>query len=359
MSSNESRPPGHRPRKLVLRKIPTAGPLPDVRPPQRSIPFFDSAESFADAEAAAAITTSPSRVGPLPVSPLPAPPMAARPLPVSPVPPAGLPMAEAPIRSPRPAAATVLPQVQELAAVVRARWPSQVPIAESDPRATVAPVVAPPSSAGLPLDAQGPRRSIWARVARASTRASTLRAVGACLVGIALFAALGVEVGERSSHPAPASAAMQPVSAETKSVVSVVTPAQRPDPLPASSVDPSKLAAASVAPMPMVEVVKPTTIEAPPIAHAAPVAASPTKAPPPASSGATSGGVIAAAPAKQTTAASAATPADGPTKDVVQAGEEAASAPVAPEIPPSPAPTVDPLVQAVREDIREDEARRK
>lgn len=111
----------------------------------------------------------------------------------------------------------------------------------------------------------------------------------------------------------------------------------------------------------MIEV-KPTTIEAPPIARiapvAAPVGASLTKTPPLGSSGAPSGVAITATPAKQGAAASDTKP-EGPKKEVTQAGEEESSAPMAPEIPPTAAPTVDPLVQAVREDIREDEARSK
>ncbi len=304
-------------RKLVLRKIPVAGPLPAVRPPQKSLPFAAEVLSL-EAEAAAAITSSPSRGGP-----------------------ATLPRPRA---GEDPAHASGA-QAQEPAGYAWHRAPPrEPPRKEVSLRATVAPVVASSHPSGRPA-----RRSAW-------TRASKLLAVGGSLAGVAVFAALGIAVGERSARPGAAAASLQapPPRALETTGAAPVTGGTMTAPTTAQPTPAENMASVVAAEM------KPVPIQALPIVHTAPAApagASTWKAqaekPASAQSSAAVGAVF-SVQAPGTAESSAQT-----ALKVVESTASSANGAIAPEVPASPPPAVDPLVQAVREDIREEESRSK
>jgi hypothetical protein len=331
MSSNDSGSPAQRRRKLVLRKIPNLGPLPVVRPPQKSIPFI-SFELSADAEAAAAITSSPSHAGPLPTGR------------------AGETVAWAGAGQAFAHPASSL--AQEPLGAHRASQ-SQSPASDTNTHPTMAPVVA--SSIRLPEPMPMEEAAMRLRQATlAPRRSSTLLAVGGSVAGVVLAATLGVAVGERTARPTRTSATMQAVSpaAEVRPPTSVANAARGSQPIAASAPSPAA---------PGVIQLEPTTIGAPSVVHeaiATAVTALPTRVP--------AATHAAAVPAETPTApAIAAPPAASSSTNRVAAGEVEPTAPSAsaaamvPEIPSSPAPAVDPLVQAVREDIREEQTRAK
>ncbi len=341
MSFNDSGPPAGRRRKLVLRKIPAPGPLPVVKPPQKSLPFV-SVDASAEAEAAAAITSLPPR-GMASLEPQ-------RTVADSP-----RALAQGGVRGSRP-------QPDEIPAAYRARLPSQVPFrappyeappSETGTRATVAPTATSARPAGMAREHVG---SPWIRFARASTRGSTLLVAGGCVVALAIFATLGLEVGERSGRPAAASLqAVSQATAETKASVPVPSQAQK---LVPSVTHPSSEQAAKAT---ATEAERTTPIATTPRVVRTMAAVAPAAAPektPTTPAPAMSGWAIAQAPTAQPSSPSD-TNAQAARSAVDPAASAATSAAVAPEIPPTPAPTVDPLVQAVREDIREEEARTK
>src|SRR4029077_3485553 len=181
--------PAQRRRKLVLRKIPNLGPLPVVRPPQKSIPFI-TFELSADAEAAAAITSSPSHAGPLPMGR------------------AG--ETEAWAGAGQAFAHPASSLTQEPLGAHRASR-SQSPASDANPHPTMAPVVA--SSIRLPVPMTMEQAALLpGQATLAPRRSSTLLAVGGSVAGVVLAATLGVAVGERTARPTRTSATMQAVS---------------------------------------------------------------------------------------------------------------------------------------------------
>jgi hypothetical protein len=341
MSSNDSGPPAQRRRKLVLRKIPNLGPLPVVRPPQKSIPFI-SFELSADAEAAAAITSSPSQAGPLPMGRAdeaeawtgaghafahPASSLTQAPL-----------GAHRAARSQNPASdANPYPMIS--------------PASDANPHATMAPVVA--SSIRLPAPMPMEQGALLlGQATLAPRRSSTLLAVGGSIAGVVLAATLGVAVGERTARPTRTSATMQAVSPATE---------VRPATSVASAARGSQTMAAPALAAPVIVQLEPTTIGAPPFVHEAittAVTGQPARAP------ATTQAATVPAEATRAPAVSA-PPAASSSSNRVAGGEvdttalSASAAAMVPEIPPSPPPAVDPLVQAVREDIREEQTHAK
>jgi hypothetical protein len=312
MSSDDFGSPAQRRRKLVLRKIPTPGPLPVVRPPQKSLPFVSELVS-AEAEAAAAITSSPSREE---LSPLQR------------------------ARAVDPASHPTPPARQQPAG----RWappPSGLAISELLPRATVAPVVTSTHPERIPAE-----RPVW-------TRVSTIQAVGGGLAAIALFAALGFAVGERAERPASASANLQSPSpaietTRTLTVPShVLTPAYLP-PTPTENV--ASAAESEMKPLPVesLPVVRGTSRTA---ASAAPPKAQAER---PASSSPVDRATVSMQPP-----AAEDSSGEGTSNAAEPTGSSPGTAEIAPEAPPAAPAGVDPLVQAVREDIREEESRSK
>ena len=180
-----------------------------------------------------------------------------------------------------------LPRAQRHEVPVRYASPAppQAPASDTGARATVAPVV---TAARIRHGHTDSARSPWARFARASTRASTLLAVGGALAAVALFATLGIAVGERSGRPAPSPASLQavsPVVAETRPPVPVASVPQQSS--PSFDRGPAEPAANRA-----ILNAETTTIAAPPVVHPAPATA-PAKGPAAAPSGAMSGWAIA------------------------------------------------------------------
>jgi hypothetical protein len=238
------------------------------------------------------------------------------------------------------------------------------PSREWTPRASVAPVVntlPPPARGGLhPFRARG----------RLSAD-SKLLAGGGALAAAMLLVALGVLLGQRSSAPGAPSAAASgpyPLVVETKAapVALPVAPSALPSPIEArlaptpAGVPAAKLggpATIDVRELPFVSQLpqlsrlpQPVRAQGWSVAPAAPKSGSPA-----------SGWTVAGSPVGHS---SAGTPPVAPgAGDTAEAPAPVASAAaVAPEASSTaataPAP-VDPLVQAVRDDIREDEARTK
>jgi hypothetical protein len=219
----------------------------------------------------------------------------------------------------------------------RSTAPSQYPVQARFAPASVAPVSAPSRYEELLLAAAAEPRP-------RSIRVSTLLAVGGGLAAIALVAVLGVAAGERSTHTSTAQAALpapDPVAVETKST--------------------ARIASATPA-LPLVE--KPAE-NAPSAAAAELGPASPPQA---AGHAAARTPKAKAAGASHEKAAALAKTAQAPSSDDSDTQASKAAEPadpaasetaLAPEIPSSAPAPVDPLVQAVREDIREDQARTK
>jgi hypothetical protein len=220
----------------------------------------------------------------------------------------------------------------------RDRAPSQYPVQARFAPVSVAPVSAPSRYEELLLAAAAEPRP-------RSIRVSTLLAVGGGLAAIALVAVLGIAAGERSAHTSASQAAL-PV----------------PDPLPVETKSAAHVASATPA-LPLVE--KPAE-NAPSAAAAELSPASPPQA--------AAGHAAARTPkakavgAAHEKAAALAKTAQAPNSDDSDTQASKAAEPadpaasetaLAPEIPSSAPAPVDPLVQAVREDIREDQARTK
>jgi hypothetical protein len=220
---------------------------------------------------------------------------------------------------------------------------------ESSPRPSVAPVVAtlPPIGTAPQLPA---RRS-------AMSADSKLLAAGGALAAAMLLVAVGVLLGQRSAQPAPSAAGTgsYPLVIDTKAPAAAALPPPVARPVEARP---------AVAETPVRRVDAPTTIDvqnlpppARPRGQGWSVAAPAAK---PAASGA--GWSVAAAPIGRPAVA----PPAGATTGAAQApatGDTALAASAAPATPEAPAasapPPVDPFVQAVRDDIREDETRTK
>jgi hypothetical protein len=220
-----------------------------------------------------------------------------------------------------------------------------VPSPASDPGARI---TVPPVVATLPPVALVPSRASLLPRRRFSAD-SKLLAGGGALAAAMLVLALGVMLGQRTAQPPPAAAAATgpyPLVVETKAAAVAM-------PLPAAAV--AVATGAAIEPVaPKVDV--PLTIDVQQLPTARPaVRAAPAHVTPLA--GASAGWTVATRPLAAAQAAKASGPAiETPTP--AEGFEPVASAAAAvPEIPVTPPPPVDPLVQAVREDIREDETR--
>ncbi len=227
------------------------------------------------------------------------------------------------------------------------------PSREWVPRASVAPVVNTLPPAGAVLNPFRVRRRLSAD--------SKLLAGGGALAAAMLLVALGVLLGQRSSAPGAPSAAASgpyPVVVDTRAAAPVALPAApavppveaRPAPEPAAIPEVKLVAPATVAVQELPAVGQPRA-QGWSVAPAAPKAGSPTV-----------GWTVAGSPVARS-ASTATPPVAAGAGDTHEAPAPVASAAaVAPEASATaaiaPAP-VDPLVQAVRDDIREDEARTK
>lgn len=222
---------------------------------------------------------------------------------------------------------------------------------DSIPRASDAPVVAslPPVGVAPQLEPM-PRPRLSAD--------SKLLAAGGALAAAMLLVAVGVLVGQRSSSAtAPAAAA----TVQTPVVeVKAPTAAAPPNRATALEVRPS----APDRPLPAVAKSEaPSSIDVQQLPSAPRPHAQGWSVATPAPKGAASAGWVAAPAVRSTTAAAAADTAsqEPSTADSPSSGAStaAATAQEAPAPSASASPPVDPFVQAVREDIREDEARTK
>jgi hypothetical protein len=339
MTAHDPRPSASRPRKLVLRKIAdgsypalaattsnsTLTPLPMVRPPPRlSSPALPEIIAV-DAAAVAAMTPpAPRAAAPVPSFPV----RVRTPAPEPAMPP------RAPVYPPAmyghtPARAFVAPIAQ----------PS--PPSQGSGRNTVAPVVAslpPPSALFAPPQ---PR----ARVPFSPD--SKLLAAGGALAATMLALAVGVFLGKGSAHASASAAASQgayPVIVETRAAVGAA---------PLAAVDPPPAAA----PVPVEKATVALTVDV----QQLPVAPRPRVRP---WVVATPKGPNAGWTVADTRAPSAQPPATKTPQTAAPAAPAEESEPIAnagpaqPEIPVGAPAAIDPLVQAVREDIREDEAAR-
>ena len=241
-----------------------------------------------------------------------------------------------------------------------AAGPSPVPLRDFGPRTSVAPVV----MASLPPVTAAPRVPVTRRPLSPDSK---LLAAGGALAAAMLLVAVGVLLGQHStaSSPGASTPAAYPVIVEAKAPTAAALP-------PAATALPVE---ARPAPGPVVveKVDGPTTVDVQQLPSApkprpqgwSVVAAAPK------STGSAGGWTVAGSPAARSVPAAmnpaprapAATAPTAPTGTDTPEPIVSAAA-VAPE-PPSPGPVpaatppVDPLVQAVREDIREDEARGK
>jgi hypothetical protein len=222
---------------------------------------------------------------------------------------------------------------------------------EPSPRPSVAPVVAtlPPIGTAPQLP---PRRS-------AMSADSKLLAAGGALAAAMLLVAVGVLLGQRSAQPAPSAAGTgsYPLVIDTKAPAAAALPPPAGRPVEARP---------AVAETPVRRVDAPTTIDvqnlplpARPHAQGWSVA---TPAAKPVASGA--GWSVAAAPVVRPAGATTAGATTGAAQpQALTTGDTAlaaSAAPATPEAPAASAPApVDPFVQAVRDDIREDETRTK
>lgn len=229
------------------------------------------------------------------------------------------------------------------------------PLGDASKRTSVAPVVA-----SLPPMETGPRLEPTRRRLSADSK---LLAAGGALAAAMLLVALGVLVGQRSasSETSPSAASAQyPVVVATKVPGATAMPATTmPATAPVVEARPAATAAAAPAKNDVTATVDVTQLPAAP--RPRPQGWTVVAAPPKAASGA--GWTVAPSPAAHPAAPKAVEPdtqaaADEPSDPA--AASAAAAAPEAPAASASTAaPPVDPLVQAVREDIREDEARTK
>jgi hypothetical protein len=227
------------------------------------------------------------------------------------------------------------------------------PLRDPTPRTSVAPIVAslPPVETAPLLGPVSPGRL---------SADSKLLAAGGALAAAMLLVAVGVLLGQRSSSataPSAATTVQYPVVVETKAPTATALPpaATAVEMLPSvSEHGAQKLegpATINVQQLPAVP--RPSTPSTPGWSVAA-------AAPKPAAS---AGWTVAAPRVRSPAAAAAGTaapdPATGESPASAAASAVAANGDVAPAPSASVAPAVDPLVQAVREDIREDEARTK
>jgi hypothetical protein len=234
------------------------------------------------------------------------------------------------------------------------------PSRESVPRPSVAPVVStlPPIGAAPDLGAR-PRGRLSAD--------SKLLAAGGALAAAMLLVALGVLLGQRSAgtgSPSAAASGPFPVVVETRAAAPAAVPIA-PAALP---VETRPAVPAPVA----VRVEAPTAIDVQQLAPAPPpraqgwsvAAATPKEAP---AGAAATGWTVASPPARRATptpvaaahldpALAAQSPA-APDDKAPPATSAAAVTPETSAAAPSAPPPVDPFVQAVRDDIREDESR--
>jgi hypothetical protein len=234
--------------------------------------------------------------------------------------------------------------------------PSPSAFRDSSRRTSVAPVV----MASLPPVTAAPRVPVTRRPLSADSK---LLAAGGALAAAMLLVAVGVLLGQRSTATSP--------TAATPGAYPVVIEAKAPT---AAALPPAATAALPVearpAPGPVVERADgPTTVDVqqlPSAPRPRPQGWSVVAAP--RSTGSAGGWTVAGSLAARSApaaidptprAASAPTAAAAPT--ATDAPEPIASAAAVASEPPAAAatPPVDPLVQAVREDIREDEARSK
>jgi hypothetical protein len=225
---------------------------------------------------------------------------------------------------------------------------------DTSPRTSVAPVVAsllPPMDTGPQL--APPRRRLSAD--------SKLLAAGGALAAAMLLVALGVLLGQRSASPETSSAA---ASGQYPLVVATKAPAAKALPA-AAPVAEARPAVAAAAPE---KSEGPATIDVqqlPAAPRPRPQGWSVAPTAPRAAAGA--GWSVAATPAAHPAPAKTVDPntqaaAADPSPTAVASGAASGSEATPTEAPAasvSATPPVDPLVQAVREDIREDEARTK
>jgi hypothetical protein len=223
---------------------------------------------------------------------------------------------------------------------------------DSTPRPSVAPVVASlPPVGTAPELAPMPRPGLSAD--------SKLLAAGGALAAAMLLVAVGVLLGERSSGstaPAAATSVQSPVVVEAKAtaaalpILPTATVATAIEVRPSVPDHPPKATKSEVSTSIDVQQLPSSTRSRPQGWSVA--AASPKTA--------ASAGWTVATPTGRSTAAGADTAGQEPTTgDSPPTANAAAVAAEAPAPSASAAPPVDPLVQAVREDIREDEARTK
>jgi hypothetical protein len=325
MSAHDPRPSAPRPRRLVLRKIqdgtylgPAATsskssltPLPMVRPPPRpSSPVLP--ETYAlDSAALAAMTPPAPRAAELQPRPRPA-----------------------SVRTPLPST-TPAPDPQ-FYAPARSYPPASTPVGERNPRNSVAPVVAslPPHTAAFIPSALPTRARFSAD--------SKLLAGGGALAATMLALAVGVFLGKGSARSA-ASAASAPAS-YTAAVETPAVVVFAPPPVVVRAAVPAQPTVETMAIAATIDVQQ---LPVAPRPRVRPWVVATAKVP-------NAGGWTVAAPQAGSTPASAAKPSVSPPP----ADPPAVEANEAPEVPATTAAAVDPLVQAVREDIREDESTR-
>ncbi len=221
-------------------------------------------------------------------------------------------------------------------------------------RTSVAPVVA-----SLPPMEMGPRLEPTRRRLSADSK---LLAAGGALAAAMLLVALGVLLGQRSTRSETSSSA---ASAQYPVVVATKAPGATAMPAAAPVVEAHPAAIAATAPAATAPAKNDVTAtvdvqQLPAAPRPRPQGWTVVAAAPKAASGA--GWTVAPSPAAHPAAAKAVDPdtqAAAVEPSDPAAASASAAAPEAPAASASAAPPVDPLVQAVREDIREDEARTK
>jgi hypothetical protein len=226
------------------------------------------------------------------------------------------------------------------------------PVRDSSRRTSVAPVVA---SLLPPVDT-GPQLTPTRRRLSADSK---LLAAGGALAAAMLLVALGVLLGQRSASSETSSAA---ASGQYPLVVATKAPGATAMPAAAAVVE-ARPAATAVPAEKAEKNDGPATIDVqqlPAAPRPRPQGWSVVASAPKAASG--SGWTIAASPSARPAPAKAVDPSSAQAAAAVVDPSDPAPSPAATEAPAasaSAAPAVDPLVQAVREDIREDEARTK
>jgi len=222
------------------------------------------------------------------------------------------------------------------------------PLRDSTPRTSV-----PPMVASLPPVETAPQ---LAPVRRGRLSAdSKLLAAGGALAAAMLLVAVGVLLGQRSSSPSAPSAAttvQYPVVVETKAPIATALP-------PAATAVEMRPSVSEHLQQGAAKLEGPAIVDVQQLPAARPHAPGWSVAATAPKVAASAGWTVAAPPVRSTAAGDRATAAQEPGAGESPASAAATVVPEAPAPSASVAPPVDPLVQAVREDIREDEARTK